>query len=106
MSFHVNEAAARAGAADRGRTTGTTKVVSLAAARARVKSDAAPSIHSLLALKVAIARGLLEVRRNARAWQLTRSEALWAESELEAVGARLTARVRNLEARGGRRRCG
>lgn len=99
MSPPFNEAAARAGAADREGHRGPGTLISLAIARAHVKSDEGSSIRSLLALKGAIARGLLEVRRNARAWQLTRSEALWAESELEAVGARLTARVRNLEAR-------
>jgi hypothetical protein len=106
MSPPVDEAAARAGAAGREGHRGPGTLVSFAVVRARVKSDAAPSIQSLLALKIAIARGLLEVRRNARAWQLTPSEAVWAESELEAVGARLTARVGVLEARGGRRRCG
>lgn len=99
MNSPENEAAAPGRAADREGHRGTGTLVSLAVERARVKSDAAPSTRSLLALKVAIARGLLEVRRNARAWQLTRSETLWAGSELEAVGARLTARVRNLEAR-------
>jgi hypothetical protein len=83
MSPPVNEAAARAGAADRERTTGTTKVVSLAAARARVKSDEAPSIRPArplvgggvsAALSQLVAEARVALQRRAARWKLSAAE--------------------------------